>query len=105
MKLFAVLPLLLLVGCTAPAARFTYTDPNTGARLEVLMEKEVEATNLLITLDPDTGIATFYADKWESKSSEVIKAQAKRDAIAVKAVEKISEGATRGAMKGLVPIP
>lgn len=79
------------------------------ATLILDMPKEVETTNLKITYDPEQGAFEITADSWISRNSDSIKAQASREKEVLESssilIEKAAEGATRGAMKGVLPIP
>lgn len=101
---YSVIFLLLIAGCAVPSARFTYTEPN-GGTLAVEMQKEIKAKNLKINIDAKTGIATITADAWESRSVDIIEAEAQREKVATELIGKITEGAVKGAMKSLAPIP
>lgn len=95
-----------LVGCAnVSTTRLTYS--RDGATMTIEMPKELEAKNLRVELDPATGKATLSADAITTRNVETIKAQGQREAQAVKAAgtlaEKVSEGAAKGAVKGLVP--
>lgn len=67
--------------------------------------KEVEATKLDVDINWEKKTATIKADKWETKSVEVLKAQAKREEIASKIAEKATEAGVKAAIKSFVPIP
>ena len=79
------------------------------ATLILDMPKEVETTNLKITYDPEQGAFEITADSWISRNSDTIDSQAKREKEVLEGssilIEKAAEGAVKGAIKGIVPIP
>jgi hypothetical protein len=105
----ALLGVLALTGCANVSTTvFRYSD-GQGGSVMVEMPKEIEAKDLHVSINAKTGTALITAKEWSSKNSETIDSQAKREAqVLDKAgglVEKGSEGAARGAMKGLIPVP
>jgi hypothetical protein len=81
--------------------RFEFIDPS-GSKVIVEMPKEVEATDLKVSIDAIKGIATIEATQWTTLNVETIKAQSDRES---GFSEAVSKGAVEGAMKGLMPTP
>lgn len=104
-----VLVVIALSGCANFSTTVFRYKSSDGGSVSIEMPKEVEAKDLHVSINAKTGTATITAKQWSSKNSETINAEAKREAqILDKAsglVEAGSEGAVRGAVKGLVPIP
>lgn len=103
MKIFLLLP-FLLIGCAAPSTSIRYHTPE-GKVFHVEMEKEYKATNLYISINPETGVVTITADSWESLSASVINAQAKRDKVGAQVFDKSLETTIKAVIKSLAPIP
>lgn len=103
-----LLPIVLLtVGCAnVSTTRFLYEDAH-GSSVCIEMPKEVEATNLQVTIDAKAGTARIEASKWLSTNQATIQAQGTREMGNLREganlVEKVSEGVSRGAVKGIIP--
>lgn len=94
----------ILSGCSAPSTGIRYHTPE-GKVFHVEMEKEYKATNLFISINPETGVVTITADSWESLSASVINAQAKRDKVGAQVFDKSLETAIKATIKSLAPVP
>lgn len=73
------------------------------------MPKEVETKNLKITFHAQQGTFEITSDSWISRNQETINAQSSREKSVLESsavlLEKATEGAVRGAMKSVNPIP
>jgi hypothetical protein len=99
---------LLLVGCAnVSTTRFVFKSADRSFEIE--MPKEVDAKDLSIKIDPVTGALVIDVKNWSSRNVETIEAQANRESDNIKAsseiVEKAAEGAMKGAVKAIIPIP
>lgn len=104
-----LLGVFAMTGCANVSTTvFSYSD-GQGGKVLVEMPKEIEAKDLHVSINAKTGTATITAKEWSSKNEKTIAAQANREEKAITQVgglvEKGTEGAARGAMKGLVPVP
>lgn len=66
------------------------------------MPKEVNATDLKVTIDPKNGVCSISATKWDSRNVGTIAAQGDRES---KIAEKSVKGAVEGAIKGMKGVP
>jgi hypothetical protein len=103
---FCLIP-LLMAGCTNFSNTvFKYRDPQ-GATVVIEMPKEIEAKELNVSINAKDGTATITAKEWTSKNEATLAAQAKREKEILEGssllIEKAAEGATRGAIKGVIP--
>lgn len=103
----ALLGIITLSGCANVSTTvFKYHDID-GSTVLVEMPKEIEAKELVVEINAKNGTATIAAKEWSSRNAETIDAQAKREEKNLGKigglVEKGSEGAARGAVKGVVP--
>lgn len=103
MKYLIFIP-FLLSGCAAPATDIVFKTPE-GNEFRLVMEKEYKATNLYISINPESGVITITADSWESLSSSVIHAQAERDKVGAQVFDKSLETAIKAGIKAALPIP
>lgn len=80
------------------------SDSNT---LILDMPKELETKNLKVVYDSQQGKIEITSDSWVSRNSDTIQAQASREKAFLEGgsvlIEKATEGAVKGAMKGIVP--
>jgi hypothetical protein len=71
------------------------------------MPKEISAKNLKVKIDAKNGVATISADQIVTKNQGTLEAGGKREANNLKEasglVGDLTEGAVKGAMKGVVP--
>lgn len=101
---FLILIPFMFTGCAAPSTSILY-HATEGKVFHVEMDKEYKATNLYISINPETGLVTITADSWESLSASVINAQAKRDKVGAQVFDKSIETAIKAAIKAAVPVP
>lgn len=73
------------------------------------MPKEVESKKLKVVFNAQQGTFEITSDSWISRNSDTIKAQSGREKAILEGsstlIEKATEGAVRGAVKGIIPVP
>lgn len=100
--------LLLAAGCAnVSTSKFTFSDGDKTVSVEI--PKEIVARNLKVEIDAQNGKASVSADEMISSNQETIAAQASRESKVLQKssdlVGKVTEGAVKGAVKGVVPSP
>lgn len=96
---------ILLTGCTnVSTTRLSFTDVE-GRTSFLEFPKELEAKNLKVVLNFEKGTVEVVAEDLKTFNVETIKAQGQREENFNDIIEKASEGAARGAVKAIVPIP
>lgn len=105
---FSIILALILCSCAnVSTSRLIYKSDNTVMVLEI--PKEIEAKKLKVVFNAQQGTAEITSETWVSRNQDTIKAQASREKAVLESsstlVEKATEAAVRGAMKGVVPIP
>ena len=100
--LIVVLTAFVLTSCAnVSTTTFEFKDPS-GASLRVEMPKELDAQDLVVEINSKKGTATIRAKKISTSNVGTIQAQAGRE----KSVAgSIAEGAVKGAVKAIIPIP
>lgn len=108
MRLLIIALCFILSSCANVAStRMTFKTENTTLILD--MPKEVVAKNLKVKLNAQQNSFEITSDSWVSTNQGTIEAQSGREKAFLESssvlFEKGIEGAVRGAMKGVVPIP
>lgn len=99
---YLILTTLLLSSCAnVSTTRFEYIDPS-GSKVIVEMPKEIEATDLKVSIDALNGLATITAKEWSSKNVATIAAQGKREG---DATESAAKGVVEGIIDGVKGVP
>ncbi len=97
--------LLLLTGCANMSSTRLYFKSNEST-LMVDMPKELEAKNLKVKFNEKQGTIQITSDSWISRNQGTIQSQAIREKAFLESssvlIEKATEGAVRGAMKGAI---
>lgn len=104
--LILIIPLLLSSCANVSTTRLVFK--NEDSTLMVEMPKEMEAKNLRIEYDSQQGAFKITSDSWISTNQGTLTAQSLREKMFLEGssvlVEKATEGAVRGAMKGVIPV-
>ena len=95
----------LLTGCANPIATKIERRSPDGARFLLELPKEIEAKNLRVELDPETGKAILEADWLSSRNEKTIKAQAQREKVLGEAIGNVTGTAAGAAARAAIGMP